>query len=64
MSDEELLKSGYTYFIKVGSQYYIRRVNVSPNRVKCIPFNNEQDAFSLEEEHYEILGLIIPHIRL
>ena len=57
-------KDGYTYFIRVNNQNYVRRVNVSPNKVKCIPFNNEQDAFVLEENEYEIVGLIVPHIRL
>lgn len=57
-------KDGYTYFIRVNNQPYIRRVNVLPDKVKCIPFNNEQDAFYLEEKKYEIIGLIVPRIRL
>ena len=57
-------KDGNIYFIRVNDQYYVRRVNVSPNKVKCIPFDKEQDAFVLEEKTYEIIGMIIPRIRL
>lgn len=57
-------KDGYIYLIRVDNQFYVRRVNVSPNRVKCIPFNREQDAFVLEEKSYEIIGMIVPRIRL
>lgn len=55
---------GYTYFISVNKHNYVTRVNVSPNKVKCIPFNKEQDAFYLDTNGYEIIGLIVPRIRL
>lgn len=57
-------KDGYIYLIRVNNQFYVRRVNVSPNKVKCIPFNKEQDAFVLEERTYAIIGMIVPRIRL
>lgn len=57
-------KDGFTYLIQIGEQFYVRRVNVSPGRVKCIPFNKEQDAFNVEQISHDIIGMIVPRIRL
>lgn len=63
-TSHKTFKDGHIYLIKKDDNYYIRKVNVLPDKIKCIPFNDKQDAFYLRVGEYQIIGLIIPRIRL
>ena len=64
-TSQKSFNDGYTYFIYVNKIPYIRYVNVLPDKIKCVPFNNKQDTFYLEKtSEYEVVGVILPRIRL
>ena len=57
-------KNDYTFAFKVNGQCYLRKINILPNKVKCISINDDQDTFYLDDtDNIEILGLIVPRIR-
>ena len=57
-------KSDYTFAFKINGQCYLRKINILPDKVKCISPNNEQDTFYLTDtNNVEILGLIVPRVR-
>lgn len=57
-------KSDYTFAFKINGQCYLRKINILPDKIKCISPNNEQDTFYLTDtNNVEVLGLIIPRIR-
>lgn len=44
---------------------YIRRINILPDKIKCISLNDKLDTFYLSNsDRYIIFGLIVPRIRL
>ena len=57
---------GHVFLFKIGRNVFMRRINVSPDKIKCIPLNKEFDTFYLDNtlETIKVLGLIIPNIRL
>ena len=57
-------KNDYTFAFKINGQCYIRKINILPNKVKCISIEDDQDTFYLDDVNdVEILGLIVPRIR-
>lgn len=57
---------GHIFLFKMNKNVFMRRINVSPDKIKCIALNNEFDTFYLDGtlEIIKVIGLIIPRIRL
>lgn len=56
---------GKVYAFDINGTTYIRRINISPNQIKCIPLNKEFDTFYLNSnDEVNVLGVISSKIRL
>lgn len=57
-------KSDYIHAFVINGQCYIRRIQILPDKVKCISVNENQDTFYLNNlEGVNVLGLIVPRLR-
>jgi len=65
-SSKKTFKDGHIFLFKYNNNLFMRLINVSPDKIKCISLNDEFDTFYLDSfmETTMILGLIIPRIRL
>lgn len=57
------LIDGLSYLILVDGVCYIRKLQVLPDRIKCISTKDDRDTFSVEVNRLDIQGLIIPNVR-
>ena len=57
---------GHIFLFKYNNNLFMRLINVSPDKIKCISLNKEFDTFYLDStvESMTVIGLIIPRIRL
>lgn len=70
--DKVLIDESYTYFVDnqifaftYGNTCYLRRINVLPDKIKCISLDEKEDTFYLDDMNkVNIIGLIVPQIRL
>lgn len=56
---------GHIYAFRYKNKCYVKEINLLGDKIKCISLNKEYDAFYIEEnEDFQILGRILPRIRL
>ena len=57
---------GHIFLFKYNKNLFMRLINVSPDKIKCIALNKEFDTFYLDSniESVTVVGLIMPRIRL
>lgn len=70
--DRVLIDESYNEFIDnqifaftYGNTCYVRKINILPNKVKCISLDEKEDTFYLQDMYkVNVIGLIVPRIRL
>lgn len=70
--DKVLIDESYTCFVDnqifaftYGNTCYLRRINILPDKIKCISLDEKEDTFYLDDiNKVNIIGLIVPQIRL
>ena len=56
---------GNIYMFKINNQTYVRLINITPDKTKCIALNKEFDTFYLDANiEVNVIGSIVPNIRL
>lgn len=59
------LHDGNIYVFMYNNQCYARKINILPDKIKCIALNNEYDTFYLNNDggNYAIIGKVVPKVR-
>lgn len=56
--------NGHLFAFEYQNQFYVREIYIQPKKIKCVPLNEKQDTFCIDnDEEYNIVGLILPRVR-
>ena len=56
---------GQIFAFSYEGQTFIKEINLINKRIKCIPLNDKYDPFYIDENMpYQVIGLVIPRVRL